>query len=578
MYNGFNNFVKRHVIWIMVVVVLAAIFRFYGIGRGWVYDEIWGFKNWIGSSNWVILSILNAPNNHPLNSIFMKYAVELFGLNPIAVRFHSVVAGILLVPTVYFLAIIWLRNRYVAVLASILTATHGGLVYFSQVARGYSLETFLIVLFALLSMIWFYNSRKLPPLARWGVAIGLTLSMIIGCITLCTAILFIVPIMLYHLYLMVAEYFSGQERLLKKFNRLVRENIELLVSWTIITAFAVFLYFGNYDQFTGAVPAAGGMVVDSFDSLILFLKNIFAGLMPGWLFLPLLFVPFNHEYRKAVILIAGLCFFAFSTVLFAKGGPVRAYLPLVPFFCVGIACGFQVLLVVVKQRYQRFAGNAILIILSVSGIAGLAAGIEKWGEPDSKADFRAISKIPTDYMVVYAASYSMPMAFNNRPEIYRDNFNRISSCRDGGRILLLRNEKNHISVLNNRQGEASVPLNVPGRAVTYHRLDFQEYELRRLQADDDAGNRAILATVPLNNTRVVNAAMNYLRSRFDGNWLPLNCWLYESVSRGTEHYSAVALVIPPQPTPPVAEFVEIEQRSAGKIRFFQIDSVRGASY
>lgn len=82
----------------------------------------------------------------------------------------------------------------------------------------------------------------------------------------------------------------------------------------------------------------------------------------------------------------------------------------------------------------NFSHNAVFIVFLAFGISNVDTGIEQWGEPDGKADFSVVSKLPVDYMAVYTATYSLPMAFNNRPEIYQDNFRRISYCRDGGKI------------------------------------------------------------------------------------------------------------------------------------------------
>ncbi|MFA7231778.1 MAG: phospholipid carrier-dependent glycosyltransferase, partial [Victivallaceae bacterium] len=139
------KFKRRFSYLIFAIIFLFALFiRLYGLRRGWIYDEIWGLTSWMQWSNWGILNMLDYQNNHPLNTVFMKYGNMFFGLNYFAIRFHDFIGGVLLVPAVYMLTIALVKNRWIALLSAAFVATHGGLIYYSEVARGYSLETFLV--------------------------------------------------------------------------------------------------------------------------------------------------------------------------------------------------------------------------------------------------------------------------------------------------------------------------------------------------------------------------------------------------------------------------------------------------
>lgn len=561
--------------WFFVfIIIIALFFRLQDLGRGWTYDEIWSLKEWAERSNWKILSALNDPNNHPLNSIFMKYTYSIWGLNSVAIRFHDFAAGVLIVPVVYFIVLSWIRNRYIALLASIFTAAHGGLVYYSQIARGYSLQAFLIVLFCLLSFIWIKYSYSLSRLKRCCLAAGLVISMVTACMTLCTAILFIVPIMLYHLLVLLHHYLPGKLKITRKLLNLLNENIELIIAWAVITLFAIFLYLGNYDKFTGAIPAASGIKVKSFNDLFLFLKNVFSIFMPYWMLVPVIFALLRPRFRKVIIFLLLLCVFSFSTIFFAKGGPARAYLPLVPFFCIASACGFYNLLRIIAQKHYRKLKYPALIILALASILTTGQVMRDWGEPDSKADFEAISKLPADYMVVYSANYTFPLGFNNRPQVYVDNFTRISNCRDGGKLLLLRSINNDISALDNNQSEIGVPIDVKGKAVKFGDLDFSEYKLQHI-SETDIRNKTLIAIVHFNSKQITDAAIKFLRGKFNGNWLLLNCWLNVALFKGDEKFSAAALVSPPQFMPMKNELLEIERNSQGRVKFFVIAAAPG---
>jgi hypothetical protein len=524
------------------------------------------------TSDWTILNMLDYQNNHPLNTVCMKYGNMFFGLNYFAIRFHDFIAGVLLIPVVYMLAIVWTKNKYIALLSSIFAAAHGGLIYYSQVARGYSLETFLVTVFCLLTVLWISSADKLSRIKRCGIALGMVISMITACITLCTAILFIASIMVYHLYVLILKYFRRKGTIRHKIIKLLLDNLELIFAWLFITSFAVLLYVVNYHKFVSAVPAAGGIVVDSFLSFVLFVKTLFASLLPCWILIPVFFAIFKQRFRSVIILLIMLGLTVLSFAFLTKGGPVRAYLPLVPFLCIASGCGFYIILkLFLKNRYS-------LIIKQLSLLAGfvicaLTAGpdTDKWAEPDCKEDFATISTIPANYLLAYPACYTLPLAFNNKPAVYKDNFSRINNCGDGSKLLTLGTANGQISVLNSNQGEINIPLGANGKEVKFDKLELFEYPLTRVSKKMNIRNKAILAVIPFNSMKITNDAVNYLRDRYNGEWFMLNCWLYVPFIMKSDNFSAIVLIHQAlSQTIPVEELLDIEQKSHRQIKFFAV--------
>lgn len=90
----------------------------------------------------------------PLYYLILKYWTEVFGFSEVALRVPSIIFGIL---TVYFVYLIGreISNRKTGLIASVLLATSGLAVYYSQEARMYMLATMLVT-----ASIYFFLKKK----------------------------------------------------------------------------------------------------------------------------------------------------------------------------------------------------------------------------------------------------------------------------------------------------------------------------------------------------------------------------------------------------------------------------------
>ncbi len=102
----------------------------------------------------------------PLYYLLMKGWGSLFGLSEISLRTPSVIFGILTIYLIYLIAK-KIFDTKTARIASILAATSGLLIYYSQEARMYSLAAFLVTLlfYLFLEKKWMLFSIFLPILA-----------------------------------------------------------------------------------------------------------------------------------------------------------------------------------------------------------------------------------------------------------------------------------------------------------------------------------------------------------------------------------------------------------------------------
>ena len=126
---------------------VALVLRLPWLWNALEYDEIWSLRNYAPLSLGKILTDLGLPNNHPLNSLWLK-CVAGFDSRAL-LRQHSLLSGVGTVIAGGWFALYWFRRRSAALWTMACLAVSSPLVGYSQSARGYSLQCFLLMLFAL---------------------------------------------------------------------------------------------------------------------------------------------------------------------------------------------------------------------------------------------------------------------------------------------------------------------------------------------------------------------------------------------------------------------------------------------
>lgn len=133
---------------IVAVLALVALGIRLAIPRGLWLDEAISLKQAHLSLPQLIQELAHTDRHPPLHHAVLWVTIRLFGDSDLAVRGPSIAAGVLLVPAVYALAA-ELYDRRTGVAAALLTTVAPILVWYSQEARGYALET----LFATLTVL-----------------------------------------------------------------------------------------------------------------------------------------------------------------------------------------------------------------------------------------------------------------------------------------------------------------------------------------------------------------------------------------------------------------------------------------
>jgi hypothetical protein len=151
---------------ILLVFGSAVILRLVHVNEQISHDE--GYTFFVFSSTSIINIVTNyhLPNNHVLNSLLIFISTHLFGSQPWAVRLPALLAGLLLIPATFALAI-QIYDKYTALLSAILIAVLPGAILYSTIARGYS----LVALFTVLTFLIAYYVRENKNLFAWSLLV-----------------------------------------------------------------------------------------------------------------------------------------------------------------------------------------------------------------------------------------------------------------------------------------------------------------------------------------------------------------------------------------------------------------------
>ena len=147
---------------ITLLLVLSGIaLRLYGLRtRNLEYDEIWTFAHYVKLPLREIFTELAVPNNHPLNTLFIKYSVRIAGAHQLLqLRLPALLAGLFLLGGSWFALRRLTRSTAGACFGMLLLALNIPLIHYSLTARGYELQA-LFTAGVMLSLIFFELDRK----------------------------------------------------------------------------------------------------------------------------------------------------------------------------------------------------------------------------------------------------------------------------------------------------------------------------------------------------------------------------------------------------------------------------------
>lgn len=130
-----QTFVRNRVI-IIAITLFASCLRIYRADDSLWLDEL--HTSWVVVDGFEHIGPRAAIGNQsPLYFYATWLSTSLFGMNEIAVRLPSLIAGILLVPAVFYVVHHWTSSTIAATLAAILTSIDRDFLFYAQEARPY---------------------------------------------------------------------------------------------------------------------------------------------------------------------------------------------------------------------------------------------------------------------------------------------------------------------------------------------------------------------------------------------------------------------------------------------------------
>ena len=269
------------------------------------YDEIWTLENFANLDAWRIINDLALPNNHPLNTLFVKLWSGCVTMAQM-IRLHSLVSGVVAVGLTGVLARGIFHSRRAAAWCMLFMALSAAVVGYASRARGYAPQLLFVLLFGC-GVVWGsprlrkFVPRFLPEAAVVIGALGAVLAVSSAPIFLAATVLAALP--------------------------LYRHRP---VGWKLVTAVAVAALLSgaylvaNYQSLLAAQQWGHELV--SFADWTGFVGGMLASFVP-YALIPFLVVSAVTDRKRTAALVVFMVLVIASAAIF-KAGPERVYLPL----------------------------------------------------------------------------------------------------------------------------------------------------------------------------------------------------------------------------------------------------------
>ncbi len=470
------------------IMILALCLRLPWMYNAFEYDELWSLQNYASLSSWKILTDLGLPNNHPLNSLWMKLFAGMD--SRCVLRLHSLFAGLGTVLAGGWFALYYFRSRRAALNSMLCLAVSMPLIAYSQAARGYSLQTFFITLFALCAVALQPRFRG-NGWVRYLPVCGLVLSGIGAVWSISSSALFLFPIALVLLWSLVKRWRAGDKD---------------WAAWCGLGIFGLFVlaWYGSLWQVMRGAQGWAAPVTGVRMYAAWIWKTFLELGFPVVLFGALTLCRRNRLIAFAVIL----------PVLMAIGtnlAGTRVYLPFVPAFAV--MTGYA------ASRMRR-GGWSLLIVFALLSFCQK----QVWTATDWYRLFDEAKSLSPDHLVLYSATAGYPLAENNGKTAMIDFVRRLQYPGKERTFVLVGS-----SVLNgvDAQGREQEIVPVAGESTTLGGVPAWRAALSRTDRGPKKGDH-LLAVVPPVKPDLALGLMRQLGKCGPG-W-QLNRWLTRDIT------------------------------------------------
>ena len=410
------------------ILLLAAALRIKALFSELQYDEIWTIANFTHLDTGRILTDLSLPNNHPVNTLILKFLC-CFSENPSILRMGVFVCGIISVILIGRIAASISDQKSSPATAMLLAAVSPALILYSATARGYIFQVagLLMMIYALIQHGKDEKSGGIVPMIVGGG--------ILACLAVPSGVMFIPLIFAGYWWIVPSE---------RRFSR------NIIIPAAVLIIFILSYYLPLYSQLrTGQ---QWGITIDSFSTWLNFaVKTLAAQLPPFTAMLVLSGVIFNPAMRKVFLLTLLPVIFAVIT----KGGPERVYLILTAIYIIIAADGFSALVKCFPNR------KTLLVIFLLAG--SFANGFlmpDCWRLPEYSRDLnRALINSGETVLPVLPGSAGMPVTVN-APQLAEQL--EVRAAMPLSHILMLHTPSGNLNGADAQNSETVLPISYNG--------------------------------------------------------------------------------------------------------------------
>ena len=476
-----ENFDKKILPLLIIGTLIAGlILRFENLMfRSLEYDEVWTINNYLKTPFLSIFSDLSTPNNHPLNTLFIQWSTRAFGIEFLAIRLPVFLFGIATLALTTFFTWHVTKRKDATLLATSCIAFNGYLIHYAQTARGYSIQSFFVLLTAV--SLYFLAQNKKPILS----AVLFVFAAICSCLTITSGLVFVCAL---------CGAFVVVRLRKEKFLTLCKENKIFIIAAVIFCLFAGLWYGMNFKAIS-AGQTFGTSVVHPWA----FLKFVYEMVVKLVLFpfviihVIVLFLK-GHPLKKISVFALAFMGLVFLSALATKAGFDRVYLPV--YTIAAITSAMVIPGIFTHFKKEKFTIPA-LILLSILLILPINLTRKSQAKPDYIPLMQEIVRdVGPECFVNFAVHDTYPLLYNY-PDSANDYLKRLSNP-PGMKGFLQVNCPEGISVYDVKSGNQTTlkPPSAPIQklnAADGTQMDL--YALKPLTLNDDPKGKMLLVTM-----------------------------------------------------------------------------------
>ena len=442
--------VKHLCIGIMLIAFLLRLPEFF---ITLAYDEIWTLTNFTQLPWYKLLFDLTLPNNHPLNSITVKF-MTLFNFSQEYIRLPNLFAGLGSVVLAGLLGKRLAGNGGM-LWSMFFMAVNAPLIVYSCQARGYSLQVFGLLLFAYSVLRSAEKVRKQIFTVYDALII---VSALLAMITLSTS----------------ALYLAGIVFILwnhAKWQLPCRATVCSIIIAGVLSL--VYLVLNYHDLQAARV---WGTAINSVSDYCNWLCGVLYEIIPaGTVGLTICYFALKRRqcvgYLLLFLLLAG-------SAIFTNGGPGRIYLPLCALLSVTAGAGAMLLLEKLpKLQHKQLLALAFILLAAATNFYQM----RHWSLTDYFPVLNALENVPENVLTVYPAGDGYAVLYNSNGKAAEKYYNTLEASSSLTGLLLL-NTPGKINGMDKDFNEKSLPLPIQVPTEGFANVSAQIYSLQRLQS------------------------------------------------------------------------------------------------